>query len=324
MDITVPRMRKVFAWRTLASIGIAVITMLELVSPVVAASRSVSDVHILVHFNLASGQQPENIALEPHGSADLTFAAADQVVRVTLDGQTHVLATLPRPAGGASTPILGFAILGGIVRTHDGTLYFNYSTGTADLTGIWRLRPGGLPERIVALPISSLANGLALDEFAGQLYVADSALGRVWRVSLSGGTPRVWASGPALAPINFLGANGIKVHNRAVWVTNTDAGDVLRIPIGRDGSARPIQTRATALSSIDDFAFLGESDTLLAAQNSVSQLALVKPDGTHTILLTAADGLSNPTSVAVRGETIYVPSAAYITRTDPNLLLAEL
>jgi hypothetical protein len=75
---------------------------------------------------------------------------------------------------------------------------------------------------------------------------------------------------------------------------------------------------------IDDFAFIGDGDTLLAALNGPSQLALVKPDGTHTIVLTAADGLSNPTSVAVRGKTIYVPSAAYMTQKDPNLLLAQL
>ena len=40
--------------------------------------------------------------------------------------------------------------------------------------------------------------------------------------------------------------------------------------------------------------------------------------------LTAQDGLSNPTSVAVRRGTVYVPSAAYLTMKDPNLLLAHL
>jgi hypothetical protein len=41
-------------------------------------------------------------------------------------------------------------------------------------------------------------------------------------------------------------------------------------------------------------------------------------------VLTSADGLSNPTSVAVAGHTIYIPSAAYLTGSDPNLLLAHL
>jgi len=41
-------------------------------------------------------------------------------------------------------------------------------------------------------------------------------------------------------------------------------------------------------------------------------------------VLTAADGIENPTSVAVRGKTVYVASGAYLTHTDPNLLIAKL
>ncbi|MET8772849.1 hypothetical protein ABZV94_39245, partial [Streptomyces sp. NPDC004658] len=60
------------------------------------------------------------------------------------------------------------------------------------------------------------------------------------------------------------------------------------------------------------------------ALNSGNRVVLVRADGTVTTVLTAADGLSNPTSVAVRGRTVYVPSAASTTRRDPNLLLARL
>jgi hypothetical protein len=41
-------------------------------------------------------------------------------------------------------------------------------------------------------------------------------------------------------------------------------------------------------------------------------------------VLTAADGLQNPTSVAVQAHSVYVTSAAYLTAEDPNLLLAQL
>jgi hypothetical protein len=51
---------------------------------------------------------------------------------------------------------------------------------------------------------------------------------------------------------------------------------------------------------------------------------LVQPDGTHSVVLTAADGLQNPTSLARRGSTVYVANAAYFTATDPNLLTARL
>jgi hypothetical protein len=305
----------------LAAIGAAVIGLSAPV-PAAVADVMVSAPHILVHFSLPAGQQPENIALEDDGTADLTFAFTGQVVRVTGDGVIHPLASLPAAPAGSAAPILGAPFTGGIVIAPDGTRYVNYSTGTAALTGIWRLRRGCPPVRIAALPPTSLANGLAMSD-DGTLYVADSALGVIWRVPASGGTPTQWASGPELAPAGFLGANGLKIHDNAVWVTNTDQGTILRIPIGPGGAAGPIQTVATGLTGIDDMAF-ADDDTIVAALNTVSELALVRLDGTSTIVLTSADGLSNPTSVAVAGQTLYVPSAAYITRNDPNLLLAHL
>lgn len=44
----------------------------------------------------------------------------------------------------------------------------------------------------------------------------------------------------------------------------------------------------------------------------------------HEAVLTDADGLQGPTSIAVRGRTVHVPSAAYLTGQDPNLPRAHL
>jgi hypothetical protein len=41
-------------------------------------------------------------------------------------------------------------------------------------------------------------------------------------------------------------------------------------------------------------------------------------------VLTAADGLSNPTATAVVGHVLDVTSAAYVTRKNPNVLIAQL
>ena len=92
----------------------------------------------------------------------------------------------------------------------------------------------------------------------------------------------------------------------------------------RNGSAGPIGTRATGLGGIDDFTFTGRGNTVLAALVPSDELALVRPNGTHTVVLTQEDGLSNPTSVAVRHRTVYVSSGAFFTLRDPNLLLAHL
>ncbi|MEV4427685.1 hypothetical protein AB0K23_20295 [Streptomyces sp. NPDC049602] len=295
--------------------------------PASAVDPTVSDPRIVAHFDFATGQTPENIALEPDGSADITFAFAHQVARVAKDGTTTIVATLPEVAN-PQTPNIGAAVALGIARAHDGTLYVAYATGTAE-TGIWRVVPGGgAPEQIAQLPADAFPNGIALDEKCGTLYAADSARGEVWSIPLDGGDPAVWASGAALAPSPELpfGANGLKLHDGAVWVSNTAQGTLLRIPFGQDHTAGPIETRATGLDGIDDFAFTGHGDTALAALNSANLLELVRPDGTHKTVLTAADGLDNPTSVAVRAKTVYVNSSAFFDTTDPdpNLLLARI
>ncbi|MFC9395793.1 hypothetical protein ACFTWS_21890 [Streptomyces sp. NPDC057027] len=296
--------------------------------PASAVDPTVTDPRVVAHFDFAAGETPENIALEPDGSAVLTFALAHKVVRVGKDGSGPTdIAVLPTVTDPPSARVTG------IVRAHDGTLYVNYVTGTEEENGIWRVRrDGSAPQRIVSVPVDGFPNGLALDEKCDTLYAADSARGVVWSAPVPKGDQEVeaavWSSGAALEPTEEVpyGANGIKVHDGAVWVSNSAQATLLRIPVGKDRTAGPIGTRATGLPGIDDFAFTGHGDTALAALVVGSKLELVRPDGTHKTVLTGTDGLDNPTSVAVRAKTVYVPSASYFdTETpDPNLLLARI
>ena len=318
--------RRSFALTTTAAAAILAAGLVHSV-PAQAAGPPVRHPRILVHLNWAAGQKPENLVLAPGGSADLTFAFVAQVARVTRQGQVSRIAQLPVPANGHVPLTNGKkAVLAGIVRAGDGTLYVNLSTGTAKDTGVWRIRPGAAPARIAALPPSSFANGLALDQAAGQLYVADSANQVIWRIPLRTGVATVWARGSALRSVQGVpapGVNGIKVRDGAVWATNTARGTLLRIPITRDQTAGGIQVITTGLPGIDDFSFASR-DTILAAINITSQVALIHTDGRHQIVLTAKNGLSTPTSTAVRGHVLEVTSAAYYTKKDPNLLIAQL
>ncbi|MBR7832113.1 SMP-30/gluconolactonase/LRE family protein [Actinospica durhamensis] len=313
-------------FRSAVTAGVLAASAASVLTPATASALSapLSNARITEHFSLTAGQTPENIAMAPNGDAYVTFAEARQIAEISRSGAVRILATLPAPEDSVETTVLGFPLTTGIVRAQDGTLYFLYATGTADLTGVWRLTPGGRPQRIAALPANGLPNGLALDPSTNTLYVADSVLGTIWSVPATGGAPTAWSTAPQLASAGFLGANGLKIHDGAVWVTNLDQGTVLRIPVLPGGHAGRVQTEATGLTGIDDFAFTGHGDQLLAALNGPSEVALVQPDGSHSIVLTAADGLSNPTSVALRGDTVLVLSAAYVTDQDPNLLTARL
>ncbi|MEU1290572.1 hypothetical protein [Kitasatospora sp. NPDC005856] len=292
--------------------------------PADASTLPLTAPQVVAHLDLAQGRQPENLTLLPNGNTVVTFAFSRQVAEIDCHGAVRILATLPAPAADATTPVLKSPFLGGVVRDDSGALYFAYATGTADLTGIWRLAPGGTPRRIATLPADALPNGLARDERTGDLYAADSVLGTVWRVPARGGAAVPWTTGTALKPNGFLGANGIKIRDRAVWVSNLDNGTLLRVPIRPDGTAGPTTVAATDLPGIDDFAFTGRGNQVLAALNASNRIALVADNGTHTIVLDHTDGLQNPTSVAVRGDRVWVADAAYLTQQDPNLLTARL
>jgi hypothetical protein len=124
--------------------------------PAFASSFPVTDAHIVVHFDFTAGQQPENITLEPNGDADVTFAYAHQVARVTPQGKITILATLPAATAGTTA-------VSGIVRTSDGTLYVNYIDIGGTQSGIWRINRDDSAEQVAALPDAGFLNGLALD-----------------------------------------------------------------------------------------------------------------------------------------------------------------
>ncbi|MFJ9034833.1 SMP-30/gluconolactonase/LRE family protein [Streptomyces sp. NPDC102274] len=290
-----------------------------------AATPPLSDPHIVAHFDRPNGQVAESIIVEPDGSADVGLILSRQVAHVSLDGRVEVLATMPLPAdGGVNTPSVGFAAVTGVERTEDGTVHFLYSAGDRHLTGLWKLPPGGKPTRIAALPATSFANGLARDNRTGNFYITDSTQGKVWQVRPHGGTATVWADGHDLSPTDFFGANGVKVHNGAVWVANIDRGTILRIPLTGKGTAGRPQIKASGLDSVDDFAFTGRGDQLLAALNIPSKVVLITPGRPDRTVLDQNDGLQNTTSVAVDKNTVYVSSGALTTGRDANLLTAHL
>jgi hypothetical protein len=281
---------------------------------------TLSNPRVVAHFNLSAGQTPEDVAVEPNGSADISFSEADEVARVTLDGQVTVLGGLPQTGACTPNPI-GLSL--GLVRELDGTLFLVDCTGDAN-TGVWRITPGLAPVQTATLPANSFPNDMAFDPLHGQLYIADSALATVWRVPVSGGTPVAWISDAALAKTSFIGANGVAVHNGAVWVSNTDMGTIVRFPIQSDGTAGPVQTVVTGVAgAIDNFVFVPGTDLIMAALVVANEVVLIQDGQVHP-LLTAADGLSNPTSVAVQRGTVYVGSGAVAGGGDPNLLIAHI
>ena len=287
----------------------------------VSAYSATSDASTLVSLDVSAGQLPENI-VSAGDNVVVTFAASRQLASVAPDGTVDILGTLPAPeGGGVTTPVLGFPLATGLALV-DGSYFALYATGEADTTGLWTLEGDGTFALVAALPAASLPNGLTFDEKHDRFLATDSALGVIYSIDRSGAV-QTWSDDPQLAVTGFLGANGIQLHDGEVYVSNLDAGTILRIEVEDDGAAGSVSMVASDLAGIDDFAFTGRGDQIIATLNPTSEVVLIDGES-HTTVLSEDDGLTNPTSVLVRGDTIYVASAAYVNQDSPNLLTATL
>ncbi|MFJ7072233.1 SMP-30/gluconolactonase/LRE family protein [Streptomyces sp. NPDC098781] len=265
----------------------------------------ISDIRTVAAFDYAAGEIPENITFNPDRSVTLSMIGAPAgrppaLMRISPAGQRTVLATSAKGDG-----------ITGNIRGTDGTVYYNIWSSDAARSGVWKITPGGKPTRLAALPTDGLPNGMALDPSGRTIYVADSLKSTVWSVPVIGGKAKAWLTDPALAPVTSedvpFGANGLRFHKGAVWVSNLAQDSLLRIPVRADGKPGRVHVVTRNIEGVDDFSFLDErSDVVFAAQNAPDEVSVIYPDGKIKPVLSAADGPASPSATAVRDNRLYV------------------
>ncbi|MEV0738984.1 hypothetical protein AB0I51_24280 [Streptomyces sp. NPDC050549] len=294
----------------------------------------VTDVRTAAKFDFAAGEIPENITANPDGSVTLSMLGScavcerthgPQLMRISASGQRTVLATGQ----------VGEAISGN-TRGSDGTVYYSvWAPGNAARNGVYKLLADGTPQRVAALPADSGPNGLAVDPAGRTLYIADSLKGIIWSVPVSGGSATPWLTDAALAPVPTkalpIGANGLRFHNGALWISNFNKGTLLQVPVTGTGTAGPLHLVTGGLPNIDDLSFLTPwSDVVFAAQNGSSsqngpdRVVVIYPNGTYKPVLTGADGLASPSATAVRGDRLYITDGGVPEPHDPKLQIAKI
>lgn len=239
----------------------------------IAASTGPAQAEVVHQF--PNGTWLENLAVRSNGAVLLSDLSAPQVLSVDPNGDPnalHTVAIFPRPATG----VLGITEL-----SHDifyvATSAYNLSTSTPapGSTQLWKLdlsAYNGCDEHsahkklIATVPQATVFNGLAAlpghhgDNGEGVLLAADSTLGVVWRVDAKSHAVDVAINNTATrAPAGAelaLGVNGLNVFDGFLYLTNTGANAIMRIPIDKRGGATgPAQVLNTVGSSgPDDFA----------------------------------------------------------------------
>jgi len=282
-------------------------------------------------FDAALLEAPENIAIDSAGDIFITLALTGEIRRITPNGAQSTFATLPLGAPPLTPcgPFVGG--LTGLAIDHHDNLYAALASCDPSSRGVWRLTPDGHATMLAALPMSALPNGVAFRH--GALYIADSALGLVWRASAAQpGPAEIWSDDPLLArPDTALpGPNGAQFFQGELYVSNVDTQQILAIPLLPDGTAGSARVHAANVAC-DDFAF-DVHGSMYCGTGALGTLLRIGLDGSVDALLTAADGLDGPTS-AIFGRigedrrSLYVTNGAFpffSTAHRPSLMRVKL
>ena len=280
-----------------------------------------------VKLDASQGSMSEGLAVHER-TAFVGYAGSGEVDTIDLDtGALAPYSSLPKPVAGKGF-VTGLAFQGN-------ALYGALVSFVPDVqAGIYRATGAGAPATLFAKHAEmAFPNGLLFDD-AGQLYVTDSAAGAVFRISPTGDVSK-WLANDVLVggkdscgvgkgvgvPFD-IGANGIVRSGDSLYVTNTDKGSIVRIPIQADGSAgSPVPFAGPScddLSGADGLALAPNGDFVVAV-NHLNKLVRVDAKGSISTLL-AGDALDFPTSLVFSGGALYVGNFAFLDSKNPGLI----
>jgi sugar lactone lactonase YvrE len=254
------------------------------------ASSAVVELETIVTFDPHAQEYPEGVAVDTSGNLYVSLSSIGEIRRIEPDGTQTVLARI-HVAGGYTL---------GIALAPDGAIYAAVPATPRKDLGLWRIDPDGTTTRVSALDPKGFPNNVALDG-AGNVFVSDSALGAVWRVTRDGATS-IWVQHPLLQGNRTafgFGANGLEVREGALFVNNTSTGSIVRVPIRGNGDAgRPtVFFQDASLVGADGLAFDDLGNAYVTTDGLQNTLVRVSGMGGTEILATAADGLDYPASV---------------------------
>lgn len=203
--------------------------------------------------------------------------------------------------GEDGVPVLHTAIAGkatGLSTSPTGGLLLS-AWDENNIATVFQISPQGEAEVVVKIPDAIFLNGMT--HLTGDRYlIADSYRGALWVLDVGAKTAQIWIEHPHLARSapdkEFPAANGLKIFGDALYVSNTEKMQIVKIPIQSDGSpGEPVGWGPTV--NLDDFAFdiVGNLYGTTHVYNSVVKIA---PDGTMVTLAEAEQGMAGSTALA--------------------------
>ncbi len=226
----------------------------------------------------------ENIVIDGDGTLYITENLTGQVLQRTPDGAGDTFAQVGINLAGLVLDIDGDLLATGHVETGE-----NY---------IIEFREDGTPAYELEVAGAGFLNGMTLFR-PGEFLIADSQAGLLWRFDRSTREVTPWVEDPHLDPNpnqpTIPGANGVKVFDGDVYVTNSGQAKVIRIPVDPDGSAGPATVWFEGLV-LDDFAF-SAAGNLYGTTHIFDSVVKITPEGEAVTLATADQGVTGSTAL---------------------------
>lgn len=288
-------------------IGLGTTAAALLVAALGTVALAAGNAETLVAFDPEAGQLSEGVAVAPNGDVYASLAPLGQLVRIAADSDG------PELVGRVEGLVEGDFGLLGLAVGSDGAVYGAVGSSVPGLRGVWRFDvETGDAERVAGTDAIGLPNDLAFDD-AGTMYISDStykcwapcisSAAAVWRVPAAG-SAEPWVAdliltGTGEAGLGFpIGANGIEVHDGAVYVGNTERSQLVRVPIDPDGSAGEPALFAQMPSPVDGID-VDDEGNVYAALPFANLVTVTSQAGETSTLATVEMGLDAPTSVAL-------------------------
>jgi sugar lactone lactonase YvrE len=305
MKITVPSLALVLA----AGLGS---TALAGLPPIFDAKpRALAAAHTVTAF--PAGTFLENIVALPDGTLLVNSHLDGTIYRVAIaGGQASIFAKIPGTIAGISAADDGAFIVSG------------WADGKHP--AVFTVSAAGQVETLVLLPDGQFPNGVT--RLVGTRYlVADSYRGVIWEIDTAARTTRIWLESPELVRTDpndpVPGVNGLKVHDGALYFSNTQASTLHQIALSSTGRPQGKPRLVAAPVNLDDFAF--GPDGAIYGTTHVFNLALrvSVPDGAVSVIAEADAGVVGCTAAAFGAttadrDTLYVVGNGGLSMPPPG------
>lgn len=270
---------------------------------------------IEIMYERPAGAFFENITRLADGTLLVVDHTAQELFTMSPTGDVDTFATMDDWPFSATVDEDGTVV---IIAHHE--MIFDQAEPFVSTNVVYVADGMGGADILTEVPEATFINGSCLLE-PGVVLGPDSTAATIWRIDVATGDVEPWSQHMLLSIENgsvLPGANGCKVHDGALFVTNSDRQTIVRIPIEGDGSAG---TPAVYFNGplLDDFDIAASG--VIYATTHGNDVLRIDTDLTTQVVASLNDGVEGNTA-AVFGGAGFDDETIYVT-TDGGLYVAQ-